>query len=332
MTDAPRHNWTTQEVETLLALPLFDLIDQARTIHKAYHPEGSVQLASLMSITTGGCPEDCGYCPQSAHNQAAIDREGMIETEKVLEAAQRAKDLGASRFCMGAAWREVRDGEEFDRVIDMVSGVRDLGMEACVTLGMINADQARRLAEAGLNSYNHNLDTSPEFYGEIITTRDYESRLETLGHVRAAGIGLCVGGIIGMGENDHDRARMLEILANLDPHPESVPINALVAVEGTPLEDRPKTDPLELVRMCATARILMPASRVRLSAGRRSLTKEAQILCFLAGANSIFYGETLLTTANADCDEDRALLAQIGAPLTTPGEDETSPQSRTDAA
>jgi biotin synthase len=232
--------------------------------------------------------------------------------DQVLAAAREAKELGASRFCMGAAWRQVRDGTEFDSVLDMVRDVGKLGMETCVTLGMLTQSQAGRLAEAGLTAYNHNLDTSPEYYDKIISTRDFKDRMETLHHVREAGISLCVGGIIGMGESDHDRARMLEILACLDPHPESVPINALVAVAGTPLEDRPPVEPFDLVRMCACARILMPKSRVRLSAGRRQLSREAQVLCFLAGANSIFYGETLLTTANAECEEDRRLLLELG--------------------
>lgn len=308
-----RHDWTTEEVLRILESPLLDLLHRAHSVHRARHPQGDVHLASLISIKTGGCPEDCKYCPQSAHYKVEIGREELLGHEQVLAAARRAKELGASRLCMGAAWREVKDGGEFDKVLDMVRDVGELGLETCVTLGMLNEDQARRLSEAGLTAYNHNLDTSPEFYGEIITTHTYGERLETLAHVRKAGIDLCVGGIIGMGESLWDRARMLEILANFDPHPENAPINALVPVAGTPLEKRPPVDPLEVVRMCATARILMPDARVRLSAGRRHLSREAQILCFIAGVNSIFFGETLLTTPNVECGEDLKLLEDIGA-------------------
>ncbi len=298
----------------LLRLPLLDLIDQARAVHRRHHEDGEVQLASLLSIKTGACPEDCKYCPQSAHyaKETGLKRETLLDVDDVLAKARLAKEAGATRFCMGAAWREVKDGPAFDSVLAMVKGVRALDMEACVTLGMLNAAQARRLAEAGLTAYNHNLDTSPEFYGEIITTRTYQDRLDTIACVREAGIEVCCGGIIGMGETIEDRAGLLQTLANLDPHPESVPINALVAVPGTPLEDAPPVDPLDLVRMVATARILMPLSHVRLSAGRRSLTREAQILCFLAGANSIFYGDKLLTTANNDTADDLALIEEAG--------------------
>jgi biotin synthase len=331
--DAIRHDWATDEVLALLEAPLLDLIHRAQAIHRAYNDANRIQLASLLSIKTGGCPEDCKYCPQSAHYRVALEKEGLLETGRVVDAARRAKAMGATRFCMGAAWREVRDGPEFDAVLGMVRGVRGLGMEACATLGMLTQDQADRLAAAGLTAYNHNLDTSPEFYGEIITTRTYEDRLQTLRRARKAGITLCAGGIVGMGESLRDRARMLEILAGLDPHPESVPINALVAVPGTPLGDRPPIEPLELVRMCASARILMPRTRVRLSAGRRSLSREAQILCFLAGANSIFFGERLLTTANNDCAEDLELLREIGAeplapnvpPLADAGDERPAP-------
>jgi biotin synthase len=283
-------------------------------VHRRFHADGKVQLASLLSIKTGACPEDCKYCPQSAYyaKSTGLKRETLLDVDEVLAKARLAKDAGATRFCMGAAWREVKDGDAFDSVIEMVRGVRALDMEACVTLGMLTEAQAHRLAEAGLTAYNHNLDTSPEFYGEIITTRTYQDRLDTLSHVRQAGIHVCCGGIIGMGESVEDRARLLETLANLDPHPESVPINALVAVPGTPLEDRPPIDPLDLVRMVAAARILMPASHVRLSAGRRALSREAQILCFLAGANSIFYGDKLLTTANNDVADDLALIEEAG--------------------
>lgn len=308
-----RQDWTVEDILALHTLPLLELVGRANAVHRAHHDPNHVQKASLLSIKTGGCPEDCAYCPQSAHHREVdLTRERMMDPDAVLTLAARARDAGASRFCMGAAWREVRDGAEFDAVLAMVSGVRALGMEACVTLGMLNADQARRLAAAGLTAYNHNLDTSPEFYGQIITTRSYEDRLETLATVRAAGIDLCCGGIIGMGETVRDRAAMLQVLATMDPHPESVPINALVAVVGTPLAARKAVDPLDLVRMVATARLVMPGSVVRLSAGRSRLSQEAQILCFLAGANSLFYGDTLLTTPNADLGEDGILFAAIG--------------------
>ncbi|HWG03478.1 MAG TPA: biotin synthase BioB [Beijerinckiaceae bacterium] len=311
-----RHDWSLAEIETLLAAPLIDLVYRAQSVHRR-HQDNSVQLASLLSIKTGGCPEDCAYCPQSAHYGKAtgLAKERLMDVEDVLAKARIARAAGASRFCMGAAWREVRDGAEFDAVVDMVRGVGELGMESCVTLGMLKPHQPRRLAEAGLKAYHHNLDTSPEFYGEIITTRDYADRIETLRHVRDAGITLCCGGIIGMGESTRDRASMLQVLASMDPHPESVPINALVAVKGTPLEDRESVDPLELVRMVAVARILMPGARVRLSAGRSQLSREAQALCFMAGANSIFYGEKLLTTANNDAAEDRAMIESLGLTL-----------------
>ena len=309
-----RYDWAKEEILALLSQPLLDLIDQGRAIHRRHHADGTVQLASLLSIKTGACPEDCKYCPQSAHyaKSTGLKREEVLDVGDVLEKAAIAKQAGATRFCMGAAWREVKDGDAFDRVLAMVRGVRALNMEACATLGMLTQAQADRLAEAGLTAYNHNLDTSPEFYGEIITTRCYQDRLLTLERVRRAGLQICCGGIIGMGESVEDRAGLLQTLANLDPHPESVPINALVAVPGTPLDARPPIDPLDLVRMVAAARVLMPASRVRLSAGRRSLTREAQVLCFLAGANSIFYGDKLLTTANNDVDDDLTLIKEVG--------------------
>jgi biotin synthase len=263
-------------------------------------------------VKTGGCPEDCSYCPQSSKYETDVDPQRMMKPVEVLEAAGRAKAAGATRFCMGAAWREVKEGPAFDSVLEMVRGVRALGMEACCTLGMLDEAQASRLADAGLSAYNHNLDTSPTFYGQIISTRTYEDRLRTLRNVRKAGITVCSGGIIGMGESLDDRCGMLMTLANLDPQPESVPVNALVASPGTPLADRPPVDPIELVRMIATARILMPKSRVRLSAGRLALSREAQVLCFIAGANSIFYGEKLLTTGNPDVEADRALLRDAG--------------------
>lgn len=291
-----------------------DLLYKAQGIHREHHEDNTVQLASLLSIKTGACPEDCKYCPQSAHHakKTGMKKEPLMDVDGVLEKAKMAKDAGASRFCMGAAWKEVRDGEEFDNVISMVEGVTEMGMEACVTLGMLNQEQADRLAKAGLKAYNHNLDTSPEFYKKIITTRTYQDRLDTLDAVRKSGVTICSGGIIGMGETLRDRARMLEILANLDPQPESVPINALVPVAGTPMEDRERVDPLELVRMIATARIMLPKSRVRLSAGREMLNREAQILCLMAGANSIFYGEKLLTTANNDTIADQSLIKDAG--------------------
>ena len=315
---ALRHDWTVDEVLEILEAPLLDLIARAQAIHRAHHSPSDIQLASLLSIKTGGCPEDCAYCPQSAHYKAGVERESFLDTKEVLTAAKRAQELGASRFCMGAAWRQVRNGPEFDAVLEMVRGVRALGMEACCTLGMLDQEQADRLAGAGLTAYNHNLDTSPEYYADIITTRTYEDRLETLKRARKAGITLCAGGIIGMGESLRDRAGMLQVLATLDPHPESVPINALVAVTGTPLEGSNPVDPLELARMCATARIVMPGARVRLSAGRLELSREAQVLCFLAGANSIFFGAKLLTTANNDYAEDLALLRDIGALPSSP--------------
>jgi biotin synthase len=306
--------WETAEILDLLTAPLLPLIDRAREVHRRHHADGTVQLASLLSIKTGACPEDCKYCPQSAHyaKQTGLQRETLLDVEEVLGKARLAKQAGASRFCMGAAWREVRDGAEFDKVLDMVRGVRALGMEACVTLGMLNQDQADRLAEAGLTAYNHNLDTSPEFYSEIITTRSYADRLDTIECVRNAGIQVCCGGIIGMGETLQDRARLLQSLANLEPQPESVPINALVPAPGTPLGARKPVEPMDLVRMVAVARILMPQTRVRLSAGRRALSDEAQMLCFLAGANSIFYGDKLLTTANNDTGDDLALIDKAG--------------------
>lgn len=307
-----RHDWCRSEILALLELPLVDLLWRAQQVHREANPGYHVQLASLLSVKTGGCEEDCAYCPQSLHNSSDLSGRPELEVEPVLDRARTAKQAGADRFCMGWAWREIRDGAPFEAMLAMVRGVRGLGLEACVTAGMLSDSQAARLAEAGLSAYNHNLDTSPEHYGRIITTRTYQERLETLQRVRTAGISICCGGIIGMGETQTDRAGLLEVLANLDPHPESVPINALVAVEGTPLEELPPVDPLELVRMVATARILMPSARVRLSAGREQLGREAQILCLLAGADSIFYGDTLLTTSNPAVEADRQLLAAAG--------------------
>ena len=307
-----RHDWSTAEIQSLLELPLMDLLWRAQAVHRQANPGYRVQLASLLSVKTGGCEEDCAYCPQSMHNSSDVTGRPELEVEPVLARAQAARDAGAHRFCMGWAWRDIRDGAPFEAMLAMVRGVRELGMEACVTAGMLTDSQAERLAEAGLTSYNHNLDTSPEHYDRSITTRTFQERLETLQRVRKAGISMCCGGIIGMGETLTDRASLLQVLAAMNPHPESVPINALVAVEGTPLEDQPSVDPLELVRMVAVARILMPQSRVRLSAGRETMSQEAQVLCLLAGADSIFYGDTLLTTGNPDVAADQELLAAAG--------------------
>ena len=307
-----RHDWTRAEIQALLDQPLMDLLWQAQQVHRVANPGYEVQLASLLSVKTGGCEEDCAYCPQSMHHSSDVAGQPELDVAPVLARARAAKEAGAHRFCMGWAWREIRDGAPFDAMVEMVQGVRELGLEACVTAGMLTDQQAARLADAGLTAYNHNLDTSPEHYDQIITTRTYQERLETLARVRRSGITLCCGGIIGMGEGPSDRAGLLEVLANLEPHPESVPINALVAVEGTPLEHQQAVDPLDLVRMVAAARILMPHSRVRLSAGREQMNREAQILCLLAGADSIFYGDTLLTTGNPDVAADRELLAAAG--------------------
>ncbi|MCI0486161.1 MAG: biotin synthase BioB [Blastocatellia bacterium] len=314
MSDATslRHDWTLPEIKSIYTLPLPELIFRAQTAHRAYHKTDEVQSCTLLSIKTGGCPEDCAYCPQSARYDTGVERTSLLSLEEVIRAAGGARSQGATRFCMGAAWRNAPVGSEFDRVLEMVRAVRALGMEACCTLGMLDEEQARQLSEAGLTAYNHNLDTSPEFYGRIITTRTYADRLETLRYVRRAGITVCCGGIIGMGEGREDRYRLLEQLATQRPHPESVPINLLVRVEGTPLADERPIDPIEMVRMIATARILMPASMVRLSAGRLSLSDEAQALCFLAGANSIFTGDKLLTTPNPEMDRDRVLLDKLG--------------------
>jgi biotin synthase len=304
--------FTRADVRALYDRPLFALVDEARAVHRAHHVDSEVQLCTLLSVKTGGCPEDCAYCPQSSHYETDVGPEKMLDVDDVLAAAQRARAAGSTRFCMGAAWREVKDGPAFERVLAMVRGVKDLGMEACVTLGMLSESQAARLKEAGLDAYNHNVDTSREHYRSIISTRTFDDRLRTLERVRAAGITVCSGGIIGMGESVDDRCEMLRTLANLDPQPESVPINALVRVAGTPLEHLPPVDPLDLVRMVAVARILMPRARVRLSAGRTELSREAQLLAMYAGANSIFYGDKLLTTPNPAGDEDVALLRDAG--------------------
>jgi biotin synthase len=304
--------FTREHVRALYDRPLLSLLDEARKVHLEHHKDNEVQLCTLLSVKTGGCAEDCAYCPQSSHHQTNVGPEKMLDVEHVLASARRAKELGSTRFCMGAAWREVKDGPAFERVLDMVRGVKDIGLEACVTLGMLTETQAQRLAEAGLDAYNHNLDTSRENYRSIIKTRTYDDRLRTLENVRKAGVTVCSGGIIGMGESIDDRCEMLRTLANLTPQPESVPVNALVPVEGTPLADMPPVDPLDLVRMIAVARILMPRSRVRLSAGRTSLSREAQLMCMYAGANSIFYGEKLLTTPNPGEEEDLSLLRDAG--------------------
>jgi len=311
---AVRHDWTLEEVRGLYELPLLDLVHEAQTVHRQTWPEGGVQLCQLLSVKTGGCSEDCGYCPQAARYHTGVDATPLLPVEEVLAEAKAARDAGASRFCMGAAWRQVKNGKSFDQVLDMVRGVKDLGMEACCTLGMLNAEQAQRLAEAGLTAYNHNLDTSPEHYGDVITTRTYQDRLDTLQNVRDAGINVCCGGIVGLGETVDDRCRLLQVLACQEKHPESVPINALVAVEGTPMGDQERVDPLTMVRMVATARLLMPYAKVRLSAGRMQMTDEAQVLCFMAGANSIFFGEKLLTTGNPSWERDKSLLERTGLP------------------
>ncbi len=323
---AIRHDWTQHEVLSLLRTPFNDLIFRAQTVHRAYFDPNEVQISTLLSIKTGGCPEDCAYCPQSARYKTGLDSQPLMTTAAVLAEARRAKDSGATRFCMGAAWRAPKDSE-VEQVAEMVAGVKALGLETCATLGMLTQAQAVRLEQAGLDYYNHNLDTSEGYYDQIISTRTYHDRLETLTHVRAAGLRVCCGGILGMGETVEDHADMLRTLANLSEHPESVPINMLVRVEGTPLADAQTLDPLDFVRTIAVARILMPASRVRLSAGRETMSDELQALSFLAGANSIFFGEKLLTTPNPAKDKDQRLLERLGIrPLPLPAE--AKPQCR----
>jgi biotin synthase len=307
-----RTDWTRQEISAIYDQPLLDLLLQAQKVHREFHPANEVQMCRLLSIKTGGCPEDCAYCPQSAHYQTGVERQQLMEPNQVLAAARTAQTEGATRFCMGAAWRQAPQGKEFDSVLESVQAVAALGMEVCCTLGMLTETQAMKLKEAGLTAYNHNLDTSPEFYGNIISTRTYQERLATIAAVRKAGITVCCGGILGMGESDRDRIGLLHQLATLNPHPESVPINMLVRAEGTPLGGESDLDPLIMVRTIATARILMPCSMVRLAAGRAQLSREAVLLCFLAGANSIFYGEKLLTTPNPAPDEDGDLLRELG--------------------
>jgi biotin synthase len=321
MTDV-RDDWTKEEARALHDLPLTDLLFRAQEVHRATQPRDAVQLCSLLSIKTGACQEDCSYCPQSSKYDTGVEAERLMDVRDVLSKAREAQAAGASRFCMGAAWRSPKKGSrQFAQVLEMVRGVRELGMEACATLGMLDDEQTQELKDAGLTAYNHNLDTSEAYYGEIITTRTYRDRLETIARVAAAGISVCAGGIIGMGESIDDRVAMLVTLANLTPQPESVPVNALVAVPGTPLSDQAPVDSLELVRMCATARIMMPKARVRLSAGRASLSRESQLLCFMAGANSIFFGDKLLTTGNPDHDADLALLREAGLSPLEPEQD-----------
>lgn len=307
-----RTNWTLEEVKSIYDTPLLELVFNAATLHRKYNDTAEVQVCTLLSIKTGGCSEDCAYCPQAARYNTGVNVQALMKKEEVLSYAQKAKDAGSTRFCMGAAWREVRDNRDFDRVLEMVKGVNEMGMEVCCTLGMLTEEQAKKLADAGLYAYNHNLDTSKEHYGEIITTRTYEDRLETLDHVRKAGVTVCCGGIIGLGETHEDRINMLHTLATLPEHPESVPINALVPIAGTPLEHNHKVDVWDMVRMIATARILMPATMVRLSAGRTDMSTAEQALCFMAGANSIFAGDKLLTTPNPSFEEDNVMFSLLG--------------------
>src|SRR5450432_2542284 len=307
-----RKNWTIEEIQEIYELPLLELVYRAANVHRKYNNTAEVQVCTLLSVKTGGCSEDCAYCPQAARYNTGINVHALMQTEEVLKYAEKARVAGSTRFCMGAAWREIRDNRDFDRVLEMVKGVNAMGMEVCCTLGMLTESQAEKLANAGLYAYNHNLDTSPEYYDEIITTRTYDERLNTLGNVRKAGISVCCGGIIGLGETHEDRINMLKTLANLPEYPESVPINALVRIKGTPLENNPKVDIWDMVRMIATARILMPKSMVRLSAGRAEMSVPEQALCFMAGANSIFAGDKLLTTPNPTFEEDNAMFALLG--------------------
>ena len=306
-----RHDWSLEETLALYQLPFNDLVHRAQNLHRRYFDANQVQLSTLLSIKTGGCPEDCAYCPQSLRHDTSVPSEALLDKGTVVAAARAARDAGATRFCMGAAWRRPRE-KDLDRVLEIVSAVKDLGMETCLTLGMLTADQAQRLKTHGLDYYNHNLDTSPEFYGEIITTRTYQDRLDTLEHVRNSGIAVCCGGIVGMGESVRDRLGLIVQLATLPAHPESVPINLLVRVEGTPLYQTADLDPLEFVRIIAVARITMPCSVIRLSAGREDMSDELHALCFLAGANSVFYGDKLLTTGNAAAERDRRLFERLG--------------------
>jgi len=303
-----RNDWTREEIAEIFHSPVLDLIYRAATVHREYHDSSEVQVCTLLSVKTGGCPEDCAYCPQAARYHTDVKVHKLLPTEEVLAKALEAKEAGSTRFCMGAAWREVRDNRDFDRVLDMVKGVNSMGMEVCCTLGMLSEEQAQKLKDAGLYAYNHNLDTSEEHYDEIISTRTYDDRLDTIDHVRNADISVCSGGIIGMGENENDRIGMLHTLSTMSVHPESVPVNALVPVEGTPLAEQPRVSVWEMVRMIATARILMPKSMVRLSAGRVRMNLEEQALCFMAGANSIFAGDKLLTTPNPEVVQDKEMF------------------------
>jgi biotin synthase len=316
-----RNNWTYNEIEAIYNKPLLDLIFEAAQVHRENKNYAEVQISSLMNIKSGGCPEDCAYCPQAARYHTEIDVHALLKKDDVIEAAKQAKEAGVSRMCLGAAWREVRDNRDFDRVLDMVRGINDLGMEVCCTLGMLTFEQAQRLADAGLYAYNHNIDTSSEHYNEIITTRTIDDRLNTLENVRKANITICSGGIVGLGEKDSDRIGMLLILANLPKHPESVPINALVPVQGTPLENQPRVPFYEMVRMIATTRIVLPKSVVRLSAGRREMSLAEQALCFMSGANSIFAGDKLLTTDNPSFEEDMEMFNILGLTARKPFKD-----------
>ncbi|MEO6219302.1 MAG: biotin synthase BioB [Ginsengibacter sp.] len=307
-----RNNWTKEEISEIYTSPLLELIFKAATIHREFHATGEVQVCTLLSIKTGGCPEDCAYCPQAARYNTGLDVQALMKKEEVLAYAEKAKIAGSTRFCMGAAWREVRDNRDFDRVLEMVEGVNELGMEVCCTMGMLTEEQAKKLYDAGLYAYNHNVDTSEEHYGDIITTRTYNDRLKTLGNVRKAGISVCSGGIIGLGETYEDRIGMLHTLATLPEHPGSVPINALVRVKGTPLQNNPKVDIWDMIKMIATTRVIMPQAMVRLSAGRSEMSIAEQALCFMAGANSIFSGDKLLTTPNPAFDEDNAMFHLLG--------------------
>src|ERR1044072_4604278 len=312
MNEGLRNDWTIEEVNEIYNQPLLELVHRAATIHRLYNDTGEVQVCTLLSIKTGGCSEDCAYCPQAARYNTGVGVQALMKKEEVLEYAAKAKSAGSTRFCMGAAWREVRDNKDFDRVLDMVKGVNEMGMEVCCTLGMLNEDQAKKLADAGLYAYNHNLDTSDEYYGEIITTRTYDDRLKTLDNVRKAGVSVCCGGIVGLGETHEDRVKMLHTLSTLPKHPDSVPINALTRVKGTPLEHMPKVEFWDMVRMIATTRILMPGAMVRLSAGRAEMSIAEQAMCFMAGANSIFTGEKLLTTDNPSFEQDHMMFELLG--------------------
>lgn len=317
-----RNDWNKAEIAQIYRTPLLELVFRAAEMHRKYHTANEVQVCTLLSVKTGGCPEDCAYCPQAARYHTGVTVHKLMEVEEVVEAAKKAKEAGSTRFCMGAAWREVKDNSDFDKVLEMVKEVNQLDMEVCCTLGMLTEEQAQKLKDAGLYAYNHNLDTSESHYSNIITTRTYQHRLETLKHIRNSGISVCSGGIIGLGESEEDRIAMLHTLATLPEHPESVPVNALVPVEGTPLENQPLVDTFEMVRMIATARIIMPKAMIRLSAGRVRMSIEAQALCFMAGANSIFAGDKLLTTPNPDVVEDKKMFEILGLTARKPFKEE----------